>query len=192
MNCGQVEARRDIGHPYEHPTSNERPLEPQHEHAGKPRKKDRQRRRKDDVSEAETPDNRDPTRRRSKASKAWKLSLGLVSGLMHVKAADVSIVVAYAGEYCSDIPKRRRIGLHRDAGDWRLEKSAVTVHDEECKLFIMAAKGEVLAESPILTGIDLRNESDVSLAVDGQRVGTITLLAHKTRSSGSKSSGAAY
>jgi len=51
-------------------------------------------------------------------------------------------------------------------------------------------KNEVLAESPILTGMDLRRERDVPLAVQGQRVGTITLLAQNTRSSGTKESGA--
>jgi hypothetical protein len=177
MNSGQVETRRDI----------EQHIEP----SGKSRKKDRQRRRKEDAIEAAPSENRDSTRRRSKGSKAWKLSLGIVSGLMRVKAADISMVVAYAGEYCSDIPKRRRIRLHRESGDWRLEKSAVTVHDDECKLFVITADSEVLAESPILTGMDLRNESDVSLAAEGQRVGTITLLAHKTRSSGNKESSTA-
>jgi len=191
MNSGQdrppseAEAREDRPQPAQ-------PAQPDRaEPSGKQKRKDRHRRRKDDGPEAEAPETRDPARRRSKGSKAWKLSLGLVSGLMHVKSADASIVVAYAGEYCCDIPKRRRIRMHKEAGDWQLEKSAVTVHDGECKLFVITDnKNEVLAESPILTGMDLRRERDVPLAVQGQRVGTITLLAQNTRSSGTKESGA--
>lgn len=194
MDCGQVmETPSDLGHPIEQDVEHPIEQDAEHpvEHSGKSRRKDRQRRRKDDVLDAESAENRDASRRRSKGSKAWKLSLGVVSGLMHVKSADVSIVVAYAGEYSSDIPKRRRIRMRREAGDWRVEKSAVTVHEGECKLFVIAGREDVLAESPILTGVDLRQESDIALAVEGHRVGTITLLAHKTRSSGSKESGAA-